>query len=859
MQFATDTDLADALAAPVVSMRPLLEFDWQRDGTFTTNSYDDLSDLVSSVDADFPSLHSDLPSEINTVVGSSSGIMTVRLSGVEGVSGLFATQLWSKYYVPSPLYTYTKEGTPVRYSRIVQTKTGPRTIRQFTGWVVEYLLDEATDTVTLTCSDVYDLQTSLVSLPVWARGPDASSSNSPGPSGLVSSMTCIDANWVYKEVLRQSGRSIWPVPRSDCLAMWSCDGSMLPSVGAIGCAINVNGPQFQSALGGDDFLPYELSGQPYGISPSGVSGTQTDDLTMGFARSVSTMNVPDRGSGDPARYIGFAGWVKSYGSPGALGAPSMANILLGSIGSDSGYLQLMVYPGGSFALNLRESGLSGSSNAGTTRTYSWVSAGNSVPGGGGGSPAWHYLEVWMNFTNSSIAVVAKIDGATVAPTASPASTAAFKYYLTFTFEEETNQCYLEFHDTSMQHVQVFGGNGTAASVAGQKDPPYVTNGRTRPARTSMLTNYLTHIPDRFNKNGWDILREAVEGELGVLITREDGSVWMMGREDAYFYGWLPTMGNNLSSVINQAFEMGLSLSWFSLNTDLATDPVQDLSRSKISGLQYNPSADTYRHAIGYHVDLTKSINAIVWSSSDPKQFYAASGTTNLSRTVGLPSGTISIYNNVVDVGITPNSNKPPLDQTSIAAVDAGNPANPATSGWLASVFWLLGQRSFRFGWGAGILSPGPVYVGSAQNNDQSSFQIGGWKYDNSDSFDEVWYRTSEVASRGYVLLDLGSNDWRQFPPKLRKIFDGLLRDTIAAVPVMRNLSVPLDPRRQLLDVVKLPASRIVSGDVYAQVVGKRISDTKDSAQDFIDVRVVSGPAQAAYWDVAKWNEGSWTL
>jgi hypothetical protein len=110
-----------------------------------------------------------------------------------------------------------------------------------------------------------------------------------------------------------------------------------------------------------------------------------------------------------------------------------------------------------------------------------------------------------------------------------------------------------------------------------------------------------------------------------------------------------------------------------------------------------------------------------------------------------------------------------------------------------------------------------------------------------------------------VLLDLGSNDWRQFPPKLRKIFDGLLRDTIAAVPVMRNLSVPLDPRRQLLDVVKLPASRIVSGDVYAQVVGKRISDTKDSAQDFIDVRVVSGPAQAAYWDVAKWNEGSWTL
>lgn len=852
MQFETDADLAAALDAPVVSVRPLLELDWNRDHSYFS-SYADQSSVVSSVDVDFSSIHSDLPAEINTVVGSSSGVMKVTLSGYHSISGMAVSQLWSKYYTPSPLFGYTKEGTPIRYSRIVQTKAGPRTIRQFTGWVSEYLLDEVEDTVTLTCSDVYDLQTSLVTLPLWARGPDANVVNSPGPSGGMSSMVPIDANWVYKEVLRQSGRSIWPVPRSDAVLAWPCDGSMLPIVGAIGCAIDIPGIHYLSALYGDTALPFQLSGAPYGVSPLEVSGTANDDVTASFARAARHCRISDRGSAEPPVYLGFAGWVHSYGGAGATGDPTDILFMLGHLGADSGSIHLLVYPTGSFSLSLYESGSSGSSNAGTTRMYSWVSVGNSIPVG------WHYLEVGINFSNSSIASFAKIDGVTQAPTGSPISTAGFKYYQDVPFEEETNQAYIQFHGTTMQHVQIVYGLGTYASLAGQKDPPYVTAGLPIPARTSVNTNWLTHIPDRVNKNGWDILREAVEGELGVLITREDGCVWMMGREDAFFYAWLPTVGNNLSLVINQAIELGLDISWFGINTDLLPSPSQDLSRAKISGLQYNPSADTYRNAIAYHVDLTKMINAIVWESNDPKQFYAASGTTNLERYIGLASGTISIYNNTVDVGITATTNKPPLDQTSLAAVAASNPTFAASAGWLASTFWLLGQRQFRFAWGAGLLSPDNIYVGTAAGADQAKFQIAGWKYDSSDPYDEIWYNVAEVASRGNVLLDLGSNDWRQYPPRLRKIFNGLLRDTIAAVPVMRNLSVPIDPRRQLLDVVKLPPSKIVSGDVYAQVVGKRISDTQGSAQDFIDVRAIVGPVEAAYWDVSNWDQGAWSL
>lgn len=853
MQFETDADLAAAIAEPFLSIRPLLEVDWDRDNTWD-GSYANQSSLMGNVDVDFASLHSDLPSEINSVIGSSSGVMSVRLRGFSAVAQMDATQLWSKYYSASPLFNYSKEGTPIRYSRIVSTKAGPKTIRQFTGWISEYVIDEERGEVTLTCSDVYDLQTSLVTLPVWAIGPDSSNSNAPGPSGRMSSMVPIDVSWVQKEVLRQSGRSVWPVPRADAVTFWSGDGSMLPSLGEIGCALNVPGIHYLSAQYQDILLVPFQSGAPYGLAPLEVSGTQNDDLTAIFCRASRACSVPDRGSGNPDTvYIGFSGWVKSSGSPGAVGNPSTVVMYLGTPGSDEGYLLLQLYNGGSFSLSLYESSLSGSSNAGVTRVYSYVGGANSIPSG------WHYLEVFLSFTQAAISISSKIDGTSVAFTGGPISSAAFKYHSNFTFEEETNATWVQLADTSIQHFQLSHGFGTPPVVAGQKDPPYVTAGKPIPARTSYSTNWLTHIPDRANKYGWDLLKEMSEGELGVLITREDGSVWMMGRDDAYMYGWLPTMGNDLNAVINQAIEAGLSLSWFGANADLIPSVVSDLSRQKISGLQYNPSADTFRNAIAYHVDLTKQINAIVWSSSDPTQFYASSGSTNLEKYIGLPSGTVSIYNHTIDVGITPNSNKPPLDQTSISAVQANFPGTAAVSGWLASTYWLAGQRQFRIGYGAGILSPGPVYVGAAQNADQANYQIGGWKYDDSDSYDQIWFNTASVAAHGFVLLDLGSNDWRQYPPRLRKIFDGLLRDTVEPVPVMRNLSVPTDPRRQLLDVVRLPPSKIVSGDIYAQVVGKRLSDTQDSAQDYIDVRAIFGPVEAAYWDVSNWDQASWTL
>lgn len=842
MQFPADTDLADALDSPRVVIRPLLEVDWNRNG-YTSGTYTDLSKLIKSVDVDFASIHGDLPSEINTVVGSSSGIMTVVLSGRRKASEMRATQLLSKYYQPSPLFPATKEGTPIRYSRVVKTVAGFKTIRQFTGWISEYVISEEHDEVTLTCSDVYDLQTELVTLPLWARGPEI-------PNGYVngfqSQMNVIDVNWVFGEVLRQAGRSIWPAPRSDAVAAWSCAGSMLPSVGTMADADGIPGaPQALAYYYGDSFLPFRVG--KYDLATEMASWIDNANITASYCRTSRACFVADRGGTDPfTYYIGFSGWFYSTGVGGTSGNPSDMMFGFGAFGSGLGYLTVQVYPGGTVWLSLFESPSSGSSNAGTTRTWKWDSAGaNTMPVG------WHYVDCYMTFTNAAVTVGMRVDEVAKTPNVNGANSLAFKYYQTMTVYEQTNPVTAEAKDAPMQHVQIWHGNGTPPFVSGAQHPSYVQNGQTAPAVTSLDTNWLTHIPDRIHKYAWSVLKEAVEGGLGVMITREDGQLWIMGRDDAYIYGLVPTVGND------PAFLIGVP--WFIKNPTFVTDPAGDISRSKISGLDYNPSADTYRNTVAYHIDVTKAIAAIVYESNDPKQFFAKSGSTNLTKHLGLPSGTIAIYAQIFDIGITPSANKPPLGQTSVSAVNASSPGSAAAAGWLATVYWNLDQRGFNFGYGAGVLSPSDVYVGSFQNADQANLQIGGWKYDNSNPFDQLLVNTGEVASRGTSLLDLGSNDWRQFPAKIDLIVNSLVRDTVVSPPVIRNLSVPADPRRQLLDVVKLPESNIVSGDVYAQIVGKRITDTQHTAEDQLDVRVVLAPVNPAFWDdpTTGWDIGSW--
>lgn len=997
MQFPYDAELAEYLSRPNVSVIPLLEVDWDRDGTWD-HPYSDMSGLISKVGVDFASIHGNIPSEVNAVVGTSSAVMTATLSGKDrDRSGLRASQLLSKYYDPSPLSAVRKEGTPIRYTRIVRLASGFRELRQFTGWISEYLIDEDTDLVTLTCSDVYDLQTSRVTLPRWAVGPGPNVNATVNANGDFAPLHPIDAAWVYGEVLMQAGRSIWPQPRgSDTVLHWSMAGSLIPSegFGSLGNLTLTDWPHMLAYSNGSTGpAPFGADGK-YGLGIQPLNQLEdTGNLNQVRASTNQLCTVPDRGSGSGPQYLVLSAWVKSNGSGSfVLSDCSDVSLMLGPYpGGPYGYIQWWISPGGVPRLDLYEPPGTGSSNANVLRTWDWGT--NPIPAG------WHFVEFGLNMTSSTVTPVMYIDGVAKSPGTSPSNNAAFKYLSNVKQADQTNASILHSYKTPMQHLSIhYGFAGYAQMSDADKNPPYArasnlgsvlnvnpyfetnvsdwtpsaatfvrstaqfhqgtasgmltptgtgtaytqsgkfavkggakyyfsmwamcnvsrevtlnvnwfdvngvylstsTAGDTTvslnvwtrvagdsaappkaafaslvptiygptlpsqvlwidevtaqlrpiaPFRHSIDSNRLTNFPEIYNEYAWDVLRDAVEGELGVMFTREDGQLWMMSRADASLYGQLPIFDDPRFVVLSQ---------WFTANPDLTYDPIDAQTGDKISAIKHNPSADTYRNTVSYTLALAKAIKAVVWSSSDSKQFFAPSGSTSLSKMIGLDDTVISLSGYINAVVATSTPNQPALDYSTMSAIDATNVNNPAAAGWGIGVYWQQNQRSVLILYGAGILSPGPVYIGAIVGGDSPNFQIGGLKIDRSDVQTFTTSDPNEVAARGTVLLDLGQHPWRQDANKASSITAGLVADTVAAVPVIQGLSVPLDPRRQLLDVIKLPPSDIVSGDMYAQVVGKRISDTPEVQRDEVDLRVLVAPSNDLYWDDGNWDEGSW--
>lgn len=842
MQFASDTALAEALDSPNPTIRPFLEVDWNRNGLYN-HAYSNFTEIIDSVTVDFASLKGSLPDEVNTVIGSSSAIMTVTLSGERNFEELRAAQLLSKYNVNSPLTTFTIEGTPIRYSRRVKTSTGYKEVRQFTGWISEYTIDEQDEHVTLTCSDVYDLQSAPVSLPVWAVGPGPTDDQPPGANGAFAALHPINASWVYGEVLRQGGRSLWPGFHPDCSAYWSCAGSMLPSKSTLADASNST--HTSNSEFGYEFDMFSVG--PYGLAHSFATGSDNSGTSYSETRASKYIGVPDRGSSDTPAYICLAGWFYSNGSATNPPDPmtTQVGVWLGSMYSEAGYLALQIDPAGYTRVSLQESSSSGSSNAGALRQWQWIGAGNRLPLG------WNYVVAECSFTNAAVSVALRVNGSIVAPTSTPSNLLAFKYYQNLYYNEPTNAVFLYARMTPCQHVQIYNGSAAITYTAQQRQPPYVINGTAPPARMHISHNRLNHLPDVSNKYAWDVLKEAIDGELGCLFTREDGQIWLMGRGDVRTFARFPITGPTGD----------LEAGFLTLNPDITTiDPVSPISRSKIRSLVLNPSADTYRNNVVGEFDEVFQSREIVWQSNDAKQFYALGGLNNYTKDFGFPFGIVSFFSQINSPSAPTSPSPPTLNRTTVTAVRADAPGTEESPGWGVSAIWHQDQRGVTIGWNAGLLNP-PAYVGACLGAESPNFQIGGRKYDTSSTRSFSYSNSAEVALRGTRTLDLGNHPWRQDAYSISVIVPGLLEDTVASAPVIHRLSVPVDPRRQLLDMVKLPASAVVSGPVYAQVVGKRITDTQNSAGDQIDIRVLFGPENPAYWESTTtpgWDLGTWS-
>jgi hypothetical protein len=789
-------ELEAALSSSSRVITTLLEADWNRDNNFT-HAYSDLSLLATSVQ-DNRQIQGDLPIELSATTGFSSGELTVTLAGKRGIDELMANRLLSPYATDSPLYTFIKEGTPIRWSRIVETTSGSQTIRQFTGWIRSYIVDDLTGEVFLTCSDVYDLMSRQTTLPLWAMGPTADDTYQYSASGEISMMRPIDTTWVYEEVLRDAGRPTGPSPRPDAIAYWTCNGSMLPSIGTMS--------DLNHSWHGILYDPVDAweNGQ-YGIQQKGAFWTDWSTYPVNYARSISRPVVPSNGTADGPTYIGTSFWMKSDAAASPIGTTFDWSIIRCNIDYDQvpddryvGCMVVYAKANGTLEVRVYDDG-----GTGISFDNHWIWKYDATRSGE------NYVDVRLSFTNSSISISTRINGSVVTPTTSTTVARGFIYNgITFPSNIAGSAVELNPQSTPIQHVQIYTGTGSGSYITNQDKPFWY--GSEPPAVVERSMTELSWLPDTQNRLAWDVLREAVSAEFGVIYTTESGQLRIV-RRDTVWYG-----------------------------TGVSTANAYPLPASKVKNVQLNPSADTYRNTVSISSSNRIQERAIVWQPGDPKQFFAKSisnpqpgpRTYALSEVVAIQP--VTTYNRAPHVDIP---NGPPLDQTTVAAISSSNLAYN-NSGWVFVVYPDYNQRQLQVAWAGGV---GDVYVGAKADGNQTELAIGGLRYSSKDVKRGSFVDSSEVAVRGTYLLELPDSDWRQTVAVQEVLADSLLRDLVTQAPTIRNVSIPADPRIQLLDVVSVDT--ISAGSVFAQVIGIQRSDTKDTSEDNLTLRVIFTPAE----------------
>jgi hypothetical protein len=809
VQLPSDTDLAKAQSASIRRISGRLEFDWNRDGGYA-HAYSDLSVLVTAATVDDAALNSQLPSEIQSTTGYSSGELRVTLSGKRRFTDLSAMQLFFPYNPSSPLAQLAIDGTPVRYSRWVRTASGRRELRQFTGYLRQPRINRKTGNVELVCSDISDVNSRLVTLPRWAvgQGFDLDTQNFT---------TAIDGTWVVEETLRQAGRPTGPATPPGCVAYCSMNGSTLPSVGNMLYTIAPNTHAVYSHNGD----PWEVG--KYGLTPRLQTNPIADARDVYYAlfgtdRVVSVVN------GSTSISISF--WHKSDGTA------TTSNVSLpGSMpaGFSAVYLFLEQFAGAAI-LSIQKNGQAQfhmTTLGGTVWKSNYVAQ----------TTGWHYYHLLVTFGASNVAWVFRIDGLLTNPSSVTNPFVTWSYtgggpgYRT----PLTNPVQI-FVGGPTQHIAVrWSGAGSTAYTSGEQDPP-TRDGRPL-AYVERSALRLRWMPEVYRENCWEQLTKLSAAELGAVYT----DVW---------------------GAIHYAPHA-------SLNADISTAAISGtiiLTEDQLQDFTIAPSLDTRRNSVSISTTDRHLINDIIWTQPDAEQFHILIGEVRYVR-VQLENA-VGVYS---DPSINFRSAIKPLTpynkyETVVSAIldnnagqDATDPVNTAPT---FDAQMKPDQRSMdlvMYGGSFSVAGSTGCYMGSYLGGQDVSMQISGTMYSDTSVLSETYSDPVSIIRSGLRVLRLGENEWVQVSETASTIAGSILVDTASPLPVVDGVSLRADPRMELRDVYKIRVEGVVIPDLIAQVIGIKRSDTLTDSTDSPVLRIAVQPG-AALWDDPNsgWDVGSWS-
>lgn len=868
--------LSKALDASTREAYAVLTFDWDRNNTFGS-AYADMSEVVTELLTD-RSYSANLPDGLNVVSGFASGELQATLGGSRPVDNVPVALLFDPYTGSSPLATYEILGTPVNLVWRVRTALGDVDTQGFRGFIRSFQINRAQGTVQIVAADNLDIAGADVELPRWAAATTSPISATwrqyPYSNNNVGSALPINSRWAIEETLRQSGRSLTRAPRSDALFYTTLRGSSLPNIGSIA---NV----------------YQLGSSPIAASGQGVSyytvsdGSKIPSFTSaesrpqmhGTVRQVDSRYackpfnpnndqfvaayVPQNGTAETPVDIGTSFlWY-----PETAPTPTPANYSFRSyfyledyragelpFGDftfvvedpeyNSGRCQVEIQDDRKLTLTVRENTASG-----YNRIWTWTFTLPTAP--------TEPLEIYakFRFSNNSITAELRLDGVvqTLTPGGSNPSGVGYRYRPVNEYTEwwknggkprlfRPNAVWLYMYDFnfgtggeyhSSSDVEWFGGYNGVTYQARPKlgtlpngKPTFVYHGNSLATRIpSGPQGMLYNMPQVESRDGWNLLAEILAGESGLLWTDEYGTL----------------------HIANASYHQ----------TPVVSVADHTLSDDQIMDLILNPSDDNRRNRVITPVSFKGSSIGFVWAQPGARDRYIAAGSAPPPERVEMPTDAV-MYN----TRLIRDSEVPPTDSTT-DSVESGhisvvkyNDVNTGSTDYSAEVYPTPGDtRSFRISSWAGP-SVVDLLFGSYKGANQPNLRVSGVLEGAETTSVSAVSDSTSVAAIGRRSVNLPANPWTQSKYIAAATGAALLGSLVNPAPLVENVVVPADPRRQVFDTVKIPNETGFSGVIYAQILSKVTRYNAGEFTDTLTLRILNNPG-TALWDSGIWDTDSW--
>lgn len=814
--------VSDALAAAIADYERVPSYrvicDWNRDGLYN-HPYSDISGYVTTVKLN-RGCSTFSPEDLNEVNGYSSGELTLELGGQRDTStedGLTAYELFGGGPTVSPLWGQSTLGVRMQVFVGFQTADGIEETPYFTGWIREAPVSRKARTVEIVANDNTDMVNAQVTLPLWAVG--SSSPYATWQNNNADVARSVLLSWVWEEILRQCGRPVAPLVRTDCQAHYSCSGSLLPSVGHLTDAW-ATGPYVTAT----SFIPEGYAPAPFGYATPRVTVRASEGHCNTRDRVIvpmipNTTNLPTS--------VSFGVWVQTVATDSSGDTMSIMMFLENTnLGTDvtqqdnRARVVMTVNANGSFA----SAGVSGQPSSGTP-TFNRADSTATRDG-------WHYYSATVDVNSNTINHRLSVDGVVVSSTQTGNSgqlsfSAAGSGYVN---DNRTNLVRL-VTKLPTHHAQVWARPVADGAVRfaqpSQLVVPLQDNGAAYATVTRSLTE-LSWIPDTYFASGWDVLKDTVGAEWGALSIDARGTV----------------------NVVNRPIVNSTATESIGLDNPVYHDDV-------VGEITLTSRADTKRNSIIMPGRFRNAIEQIVWQNQNAQDYYVQAGLFVNGIRYPVTEVTAVVQDLSAD-DATPPDNDALIDvrRSHATAVKAADVNTAASQGWAFNLYQDHDQRSFYLSLHANVEND---FIGSYLGGNRPSLMVAGRVYSDVQTIQTTITDTADVAQWGLRTWSVEESDWRQTSASIVALCTNLISTLKEGTIGISDVDLPHDPSRELFDVVILANDAGEGlGELLVQIMG--IDSTLDSSgfRDTLSLRLIHQPGVARWDDVSAGWENAWS-